>query len=375
MARAGWTNLIPSEDCFQGAGAFRIAAYSEYMPPPRVGWKPYGPAPISSYLFSPDDPFGWKIQEFDETLELQPGLLQIAKDLMTRLKRLQDGNPETGLPRHVSRDNPFWPSDLASAKLQNDRCVLLLPLALSRAQDDKGRVRWTLFGNSEQGPGKAFWKSFFIAPGVEAPPEFGIGFFCRLLHSVYGEDVADVDGLRRAGFRILPEDKPDFPFWNEGELPSWAKSFLYRDDEPGEAVKYLVTFRQFGRLPAPVREGYLGGRLALLPFPGSLVFWGVERARRVYSQLPLALQIPLLANVNRHESPIGIRVPEAGVLHQPSDARPTYASAAGHLRNTYRRTHRWERILRDQEQLELVGKESSLVNVLFSTLPDDLDLY
>ena len=268
----------------------------------------------SAYLFSPDDPFGWKVHEFDEALELQPGLHQIAKDLLTRLKRLQDGNPDTGLPRHISRNNPFWPPELESADLQNDPCVLLLPLSLSRTQDDKGRVRWTLFGNSEQGPGKAFWRSFFTAPGVEAPPEFGIGFFCRLLRSVYGENVADADGLRRAGLRILPEDQPDFPFWSEGELPSWAKPFLFRDDEPGDVVKYLVTFRQFGRLPASVREGYLGGRLTLLPFPGSLVFWGVERARRAYSQLPMALQIPLLANVDRHESPIGIRVPQAGVL-------------------------------------------------------------
>ena len=124
-----------------------------------------------------------------------------------------------------------------------------------------------------------------------------------------------------------------------------------------------------------MREGYLGGRLALLPFPGSLVFWGVERARRAYLQLPLALQIPLLANVDHHESPIGIRVPQAGVLHQPNAEQPTYASAAGHLRNTYKRTHRWEKILRDQDQLELVGKEASLVNVLFSTIPYDLGLY
>ncbi len=250
-----------------------------------------------------------------------------------------------------------------------------MPLSLSRTQDDKGRVRWTLFGNSEQGPGKAFWKSFYTAPKIEAPPELGIGFFCRLLHAVYGEDVADADGLRRAGLRILPEDKPDFPFWSEGELPSWAKLFLFRDDEPSEVVKYLVTFRQFGRLPAPVREGYLGGRLALLPFPGSLVFWGVERARLAYPQLPLALQIPLLANVNRHEFPIGIRVPQAGFFHKPNAERPTFASPAGHLRNTYKRTHRWEKILRDQDQLELVGKEASLVNVLFSTIPEDLDLY
>jgi hypothetical protein len=375
MARAGWVDLIPREGWLERSGGFRIDAYSEYVPPPRVGWKPYGPVPISSYLLSPDDPFGWNVHEFDEALELQPGLYQIARQLMTRLKRLLGGNPEAGLPRHVSQDNPFWPPELAGASLQHERCVLLLPLALSRTQDDKGRVRWTLFGNSEQGPGKAFWKSFFTAPGVEAPPDLGTAFFRRLLRSAYHEEIEDADELRRAGFRILPDDKPGFSFWGEGDLPSWAKAFLFREDEPPSAVKYLLTFRQFGRLPAAVREGYLGGRLMLLPFPGSLVFWGVQRANHLYSQLPLALQIPLLANVNRHESPIGIRVPQAGVLHQPNADVPTYTSPAGHLRNSYKRTHRWQKFLRDQDELALVGKESSLVNVLFSTIPDDLELY
>jgi hypothetical protein len=375
MARAGWQQLIPKENRLQGSSAFRIDAYSEFMPPPRVGWKPYGPVPLNSLVFSPDDPFGWKVHEFDEALELQPGLHQIARQLLTGLKRLQDGNPETGLPRHICDKNPFYPPELARVNLQNDPCVLLLPLSLSRTQDDKGRVRWTLFGNSEQGPGKAFWKSFFTAPGVEAAPEIGIGFFCRLLHSVFNQKVADADGLHRAGFRILPENQPDYPFWSEGELPSWTKALLFRDDEPSDRVKYLVTFRQFGRLPAAVREGYVGGRLALLPFPGSLVFWGVERARQLYPKAPMALQVPLLANINRHESPIGIRVPQAGVFHQPNAEHPTYTDAVGHLRNTYKRTHRWEKILRDQDELALIGQESSLVNVLFSTIPDDLQLY
>jgi hypothetical protein len=376
MARAGWSSLIPRTNCFQGPDAYRIDAYSEFMPPPRVGWKPYGTLPVNPHLFSPDDPFGWQVLEFDEALELKPGLHQIAKQLLTRLKRLQEGNPESGLPRQLSRDNPFWPPELACAKkgLEGDRCVLLLPLALARTQDDKGRVRWTLFGNSEQGPGKAFWKSFFAAPGVEAPAEFGIGFFCRLLQAVYGENVADADGLRHIGLRILLEDKPDFPFWSEGDLPSWAQSFLLREDEPAEVVRYLVTFCPFGRLPAAVREGYVGGRLALLPFPGSLAFWGVERARRVFSALPLALQIPLLFNLNRHESPIGIRVPQAGVLHVPNAEQPEYENAGGHLRNTYQRTHRWEKILRDQDEA-LVGKASPLIQVLFSTAGDDLELY
>src|SRR5262249_30634059 len=120
---------------------------------------------------------------------------------------------------------------------------------------------------------------------------------------------------------------------------------------------------------------YLGGRLALLPFPGSLVFWGVGWARRASTQLPLTLQVPLLANVNRHEFPIGIRVPQAGILHEPTADQPTYESHAGHLRNTYKRTPRWDKVLRDQDDLAMVGKEVSVVNVLFSTIPDDLGLY
>src|SRR5262249_55190520 len=107
MARAGWSKLIPPPGDFQGSDAFRIDAYSEYVPPPRVGWKPYGPVPVNQYVFSADDAFGWQVHEFDEALELQPGLHQIARQLLTQLKRLQDGNPDTDLPRHLSRNNCF----------------------------------------------------------------------------------------------------------------------------------------------------------------------------------------------------------------------------------------------------------------------------
>ena len=79
MARAGWSKLIPPEGGPRGPGAFRIDAYSEYVPPPRVGWKPYGPVPVNRYVVSPDDRFGWQVHEFDEALELQPGLHPIAR--------------------------------------------------------------------------------------------------------------------------------------------------------------------------------------------------------------------------------------------------------------------------------------------------------
>jgi hypothetical protein len=51
---------------------------------PRVGWKPYGPVPVNRYVFSPDDPFGWQVHEFDEALELPPDLHQVAGAIRRR---------------------------------------------------------------------------------------------------------------------------------------------------------------------------------------------------------------------------------------------------------------------------------------------------
>ena len=45
------------------------------------------------------------------------------------------------------------------------------------------------------------------------------------------------------------------------------------------------------------------------------------------------------------------------------------------MNNTYKRTHRWDKILRDADELALIGREDKLLHVLFSTLPNDLSLY
>ncbi len=372
----GWHRLIPPDDCFRGEGNYPLDAYSEFLPAPRVGWKPYGGRGPDPELFPPDDPFGWHVGEFEEELELRAGLTQVGTQLLTKLGRLLDGNPDTGIPALDLAANPFWPAELAGEpKLPHERCVTLLPLALSRTQDDKGRVRWTLFGNSEQGPGKAFWKGFFTAPKKELPAAEAVAFFCRLLKAVYGEEVDGAAGLRRAGFRILPDDEPSFPFWAE-TLPSWTTEFLLPGRPARDPAKYLLTFRPFGRLPAAARKAYLAGNLNLLPFPGSLTYWGVPGYRHLHRELPLALQIPLLFGEARHRMPGGLRVPQSGFLHEPTADRPD----AGHhharrVRNTYKRTHRWDKILRDEDELALIGREDKLLHVLFSTLPNDLSLY
>src|SRR5262249_24605821 len=131
--------------------------------------------------------------------------------------------------------NPYWPPELAShvGQLKHEHYVLLLPLALSRTQDDKGRLRWTIFGGSEQGPARGFWRGFFTAPKQEMPAEQALNFFRRLLSTVYGEsfdsatEASNGADLRSAGFRILPiEDRPPCAYWREDPWPSWAESFL-----------------------------------------------------------------------------------------------------------------------------------------------------
>jgi hypothetical protein len=372
MAR-GWQRLIPPDDVFRGDGKYPIQAYSEFMPPPRVGWKAYGDHAPDSELFARDDPFGWHVDEFEEAREIQPGLVQVGRQVLHKVACLIEGHHEPGIPKTDLVDNPFWPPELAAhPKLPQERCVALLPLALSRTQDDKGRVRWTLFGNSEQGPGKAFWKSFFTAPDVEAHADAALAFFARLLQSAFGEKT---DDLHAAGLRVLPDHEPLYDFWAEGPLPAWAKSLELKERQPLHGVRYVLTFRPFSRLPDAVKKAYLSGELVLLPSPATLVFWGSAGPRKVHEQLPLALQVPLQRLVARHRMTTGIKVPQAGFMHEPNAEHPHAGAVAGHVRNTYKRTHRWDRVLRDQDELALIGREDKLLHVLFSSIPDDMGLY
>lgn len=369
----GWRSLLPDAGAYRGAGKYRIDAYSEYTPPPRVGWKPYGSGAMGGDPFTEDDPHGWCVDEFEEALELKPGLAQVAERVLAKLGKLLDGNPRTGFPKRDLAANPFWPAELANAALPHERCVALLPLALSRTQDDKGRVRWTFFGSSECGSGRAFWKSFFAGPNREVPKAVAAAFFCRLLAEVYGEELAGVAGLKRAGFRILPDEEPLLPEWKE-ELPQWTAEFLLGAKQAGR-TRYLLTFRPFASLPDDVRAAYLAGTLHLLPFPGSLLYWGVRGYRRLADELPGAMQIPLLFGMDRHRRPGALRIPQSGFLHVPTAAKPDPPDHALHINNTYKRTHRWDKVLRDADELALIEREDKLLHVLFSTLPDDLTLY
>jgi hypothetical protein len=376
MAKKGREQLYASLPDYRGPGRYPIAAYSEFMPAPWAGWRPYDAAPPEAS--DGGDPFAWEVSEREEVFELQPGLLHVAEQVLHALKHLDREQPAQGISREKLAGNPYWPRELAElpGAVPHERYVILLPLALSQTKDDKGRVRWTFFGGSEQGPDRAFWKSFYRAPGQERAVEYAVDFVRRLLHAAYSETPERLADLRAAGFRILPgSGEAVCERWKQDPLPEWTRPFLLSSREPVANVKYLLTFRPFGSLPPAVRKAYLGGSLHLLPFPGSLVFWGCPPFLKLQGELPLAMQVPLLNVCDRREAPQGLRIPQSGWMHEPRVDLPEPDLHKGKLRNTYHRTHRWARIVRDADELSVAGREDSMAHVLFSAAPEDVGLY
>ncbi|HEY8021634.1 MAG TPA: M28 family peptidase [Thermoanaerobaculia bacterium] len=355
-----------------------MPAYSEFMPAPRLGVRPCGD--VDPRLFAAGDPWGWRVTEYEEALELRPGMAQVAAQVLHALGRLGAGEPAPGIGQRQLEGNPCWPEELRRRGAPpHERCVLLLPLALARTQDDMGRIRWTLFGASEQGPERAFWRGFWTAPERELDEALGLAFFARLLAAACGETTTD---LRRAGWRLLAGDgsgagEPGPRLRRTASLPSWTEPFLWQPGRSLRGVRYLLTFRPFARLPAAVRGAYLAGDLHLLPFPGSLLYWGAPAYAELARELPFARQIPLLHSIERHEGPHGLRVPQSGWMHEPrsSGEGAPEASLHGEVRNTYQRTHRWARVHRHEDQLVVGAREDRVARVLFSAAADDVGLY
>ena len=202
-------------------------------------------------------------------------------------------------------------------------------------------------------------------------------FFRRLLAAAYQEPMDRLADLRRAGSRIY--SSPEYatlPFWDEEPLPLWTAPLRWNPEQSLRGVRYLLTFCPFCRLPTTVRRAYLAGNLHLLPFPGSLLFFGTQPYLKLRESLPFAAQIPLLHSLHRHEAPWGIRIPQSGWLHEARPGSPAPHPDFGPVRSGFRRTHRWARVHRHQDELATIeANEDKVAHVLFSPKPDDLGLY
>jgi hypothetical protein len=365
-----WHRFMTGYPWFGCNGCYPIIAYSEFMPSPMLGCKPYGKPDYR--IVSEEDPFGWKITEIEEEYELKPGIVHIGQQVMENIIKLGQGVTEHFITGHGGenlRDNPYWPPEIAerAGSLSHERYVTLLPLMLSRTQDDKGRVIWTIFGNSIHKPGQTFWKSFFTAPGSEMGVAGSVKFFTDLLTEAYGETVSDADSLFEAGFRIMSSE--------DEILPLWSRRFLAIDNASLQNARYLLTFRPFSKLPDFIRSKYLSGNMHLLPFPGSLVFWGMPGYLKLKKENPVTAQIPLLNLVARNRGIGGLRVNQCGWLHEPHPDSNNLIVNENLIYNSYHRTHRWERVHRYQDELNEAAHKVKIIKALFSTEPDAMGLY
>src|SRR2546429_2831133 len=83
----------------------------------------------------------------------------------------------------------------------------------------------------------------------------------------------------------------------------------------------------------------------------------------------------MLNAIDTREAACGIRVAQSGWIQEARDGAPLPARHHGPLRNTTRRTHRWTRVHRHDDALEMRTLEERVSTVLFSAEAADLGLY
>jgi hypothetical protein len=99
---AGWKKLLEGYPWFAGEGKFPISAYSEFMPPPRLGKRPYSETDIS--LFREEDPWGWYISEVEEEYELRLGMADLVRQIEDQVVELGQGGPAHNIAGHERRN-------------------------------------------------------------------------------------------------------------------------------------------------------------------------------------------------------------------------------------------------------------------------------
>jgi hypothetical protein len=379
-SKYGWKEFRIGYPWYSRETKYPLQAYSEFMPPQRTGINP-SDGSVYPWVFREDDPYGWQVPEIEEEYQVRPGLIKIGRQIMEHVVQLGTGKLPVGLAGHNQRNlanNIFWPPELLAhkSKLEHERYVIIQPLSLSKTKDDKGRICWTFFGASEQGPENAFWKSFYEGPGKELPESAFITFMQWIFKQAYRTKLKDKEHLISLGFRILPaEDTFPFSYWQSASIPSWTKNYQVNDHDDLSEVHFLMTFRPFSKLPAVVKKNYLSGKMNLIPFPGSMVLWGIPEYIKLQKTLYNAIQIPMLRLVKRDEGLSGMRVPQSGWLHEPGNSGKKAKILEQFIENSYIRTNRWDKVKRHEDGLLNSKNIDPVVQTLFSTDLKSLDLY
>ena len=106
-----------------------------------------------------------------------------------------------------------------------------------------------------------------------------------------------------------------------------------------------------------------------------MVPWGIREYIRLQDMLYNAVQIPMQRLVKRDEGLNGLRVPQSGWLHEPKVPGEKAAMLEELILNNYVRTSRHDGYNRNEERLIDAREIDPVIETLFSTNLEVLDLY
>jgi hypothetical protein len=118
----GWKKLLTGYPWFACNQCYPVTAYSEYMPSPLLGYKPYGKP--DQRILSEEDLYGWKISELEEEYELKPGIEHIGKQIMTNITKLGKGLPQHFISGHGGENLSTIPTGLLNWQREPDIFIM-----------------------------------------------------------------------------------------------------------------------------------------------------------------------------------------------------------------------------------------------------------
>ena len=377
MASTPWQHLLASAERFRTARRFPIAAYSEFMPPPRLARKPYGtevPGP-----FSADDPTAGRF----------PNTKRPSSCGRARAPR-RGVAPGDG----ASRPWPAGPRHLAGASWKES----VLAARVSRtgrhagARTVRGLVAAGAGANARrQGPRAmdALWRQRARArPGVLARildrPGARTARRCGRANS---SAVCSVLSTAAQLAGPMTCTAPAFGSCRAAAIPRSPTrrralavvddrlSFCGRRSGCGR-TKYLLTFRPFGQLPKNVRRAYLAGDLQLLPFPGCSCSGAQPVSCSCATNCPWPCRFPCSHLFPRRENPFRPAGAAGGLdaraASRPSRPRSRQRPAPQHVP---RARIAGAASIATRTSWPLPTAKTAWPTCSSATLPDDLGLY
>ena len=223
--------------------------------------------------------------------------------------------------------------------------------------------------------GAGLLEGLFHGPGREMPAEEALGLLPPPVdRGLWGSRPTGSHDLHKAGFRILPG------LGDPSRCPTRKKTNCRRGRALSAGRRATAARRAISAdVPPfwqPARRRFAGrilpAGLRLLPFPGSLVFWGAPPYVGCAKNCPWPCRFRCCTCFRRHEQPHEHARAAIGLDARAASRSRRSRIRRAPLRNTYRRTHRWARIHRHEDELAVADGEDRMAHVLFSTAPDDM---